>query len=219
MHIVDGRLFDPTLSIENELCQLSIGSDMRAGVELNDGVDFHTSETLIEDAGCCNCAEKEELSTALSTIHSNQQNSDNLESVEDDIECSSRINCVQFSHVELREYALEIDSAPNFAFSGPAMTMGWSYTETKNVAIDIFESTLKRHQINRLTCSQRKNLLRVVSGFSEVDFRRVCGNVKVLGGKKMHRHSRSWDDLSVASAEALASTSTSLGHVGLFADI
>lgn len=209
MHIIDSTLSNPTLSLENEFYRLSY-EECIAG----DGVDIKRTECRNE-CNCCNCTNNEEISTnQISQQHSDSQ------CFSENITRANRRRYVGFSHVEIREYSLEIDKPAKYSFSGPAITMGWSHTVTESIPIDRFEEVFKRHHTNILTNIQRKNLLRAVGGFTEVDFRRVCGKKQVIGGKKMHRHSRSWDDLSSVSIECLGDVnSEGMTQAGLFADI
>eukprot|EP00814_Leptocylindrus_danicus_P008533 CAMPEP_0116011364 /NCGR_PEP_ID=MMETSP0321-20121206/4527_1 /TAXON_ID=163516 /ORGANISM="Leptocylindrus danicus var. danicus, Strain B650" /LENGTH=248 /DNA_ID=CAMNT_0003480589 /DNA_START=155 /DNA_END=901 /DNA_ORIENTATION=+ len=82
---------------------------------------------------------------------------------------------VQFSHIEVREYDIELGDCPYCSY-GPPITLGWNYGPSTRIEIDEYEGSKSAKMCRRgkelvLTLYQRKNLLRQF-GYTNVDFRR-----------------------------------------------
>lgn len=88
-------------------------------------------------------------------------------------ELSSR--SVQFSHIEVREYEIELGDCPYCSY-GPPISLGWAYSSSSMIEIDEYERSRSTKMCRKgkelvLTLYQRKNLLRQF-GYTNVDFRR-----------------------------------------------
>jgi len=87
---------------------------------------------------------------------------------------------VTFSELHVREYNLEIGSHP-CCLNGPPLSLGWEYNKLAPISVDDYEFvrtndiTMKRRKGRELVLSsyERRNMLRNISGFTDLDFRKL----------------------------------------------
>lgn len=93
---------------------------------------------------------------------------------------------VGFSHIQVREYELELGDNPSCAY-GPPLTFSWEHCSDNTIDIDDYESNRYERRTLRqmhLNASQRRNILIWCAGYSENDIKMVERDVKTLRTKR-----------------------------------
>lgn len=120
----------------------------------------------------------DDLSSVSSSDYSKfEEDSDIAASVCDKV-CSDnnkgKKKSVQFSHVDVREYAICIgENSEQYPLQGPPVRLDWAYANKKTISLNEYERSCYKRELRRLDEIQRMSLLIRVGGYTELDFEKL----------------------------------------------
>lgn len=138
--------------------------------------DDEEEEMLLEDDNASGCS-----SCSFVLIPNNKNKSGDHDTAACDnnnhqqaAKSKSKKKSVQFSHVDVREYAICIgEQSEHYPLIGPPLRLDWAYnTQEKTVSIHEYEQRRRRNkrELQRLNAIQRMSLLIRIGGYTDFDF-------------------------------------------------